>query len=73
MCSQTPQYGRTMQRIKHKHECINNYSRTNKVTITVPTDGERRGHTTMNPFPLDPYPKHNPFIPPDTWEEDEEE
>jgi len=27
----------------------------------------------MNPFPLDPYPKHNPFIPPDTWEEDEEE
>ena len=26
-----------------------------------------------NPFPLDPYPKHNPFIPPDTWEEDEED
>jgi len=25
------------------------------------------------PFPLDPYPPHTPFIPPETWEEDEDE
>ena len=25
------------------------------------------------PFPLDPYPAHKPFVPPESWEEDEDD